>query len=278
MPTVNNVPKKYTIKQRLPNENGNTVLQPLYPKTTASQIVVETDLNFATDDQIAQIDGLTSTYIPLTQKGQANGVATLDANAKIPSNQLPALAVTETHVVASEAEMLALTAQTGDVAVRTDIKENFILKQEPASTLANWIMLETPTDVVTSVNGQLGAVTVELEKTDTNSGDFVTGITVSGMEITVTKGNETHLDVETTGSGNAITSITVDDHTITYNKGTTFVEGNTNTGIVAGTYSVLTVGADGRATAGAQFIEVGAAEQTTPSASLAVGGLFFQEV
>jgi hypothetical protein len=278
MPTVNNVPKKYTIKQRLPNESGNTVLQPLYPKTTASQIVVETDLNFATDDQIAQIDGLTSTYIPLTQKGQANGVATLDANAKIPSNQLPALAVTETHVVASEAEMLALTAQTGDVAVRTDIKENFILKQEPASTLANWIMLETPTDVVTSVNGQLGAVTVELEKTDTNSGDFVTGITVSGMEITVTKGNETHLDVETTGSGNAITSITVDDHTITYNKGTTFVEGNTNTGIVAGTYSVLTVGADGRATAGAQFIEVGVAEQTTPSASLAVGGLFFQEV
>jgi hypothetical protein len=278
MPTENRIPKKYTIKQRLPNENGNTVLQPLYPKTTASQVVVETDLNFATDDQIAQIDGLTSTYIPLTQKGQANGVATLDANAKIPSNQLPALAVTETHVVASEAQMLALTAQTGDVAVRTDIKENFILKQEPASTLANWIMLETPTDVVTSVNGQLGAVTVELEKTDTNSGDFVTGITVSGMEITVTKGNETHLDVETTGSGNAITSITVDDHTITYNKGTTFVEGNTNTGIVAGTYSVLTVGADGRATAGAQFIEVGAAEQTTPSASLAVGGLFFQEV
>jgi hypothetical protein len=278
MPTENRIPKKYTIKQRLPNENGNTVLQPLYPKTTASQIVVETDLNFATDDQIAQIDGLTSTYIPLTQKGQANGVATLDANAKIPSNQLPALAVTETHVVTSEAQMLALTAQTGDVAVRTDIKENFILKQEPASTLANWIMLETPTDVVTSVNGQLGAVTVELEKTDTNSGDFVTGITVSGMEITVTKGNETHLDVETTGSGNAITSITVDDHTITYNKGTTFVEGNTNTGIVAGTYSVLTVGADGRATAGAQFIEVGAAEQTTPSGSLAVGGLFFQEV
>jgi hypothetical protein len=83
-------------------------------------------------------------YIPLTQKGSANGVATLDASGKIPAGQIPALALTETYVVNSEAEMLALDAQMGDVAVRSDIHTSFILQQPPASTLSNWIPLQAP--------------------------------------------------------------------------------------------------------------------------------------
>lgn len=51
-----------------------------------------------------------------------------------------------------------------------------------------------------------------------------------------------------------------------------------NSGVTAGTYSAVTVNAKGLVTAGAQFIEVGTAGQTTPSASLAVGGLFFKEI
>ena len=51
-----------------------------------------------------------------------------------------------------------------------------------------------------------------------------------------------------------------------------------NTGVTAGTYSCLTVDAKGRATAGGSIIEVGASSQTTPSSSLAVGGLFFKQV
>lgn len=51
-----------------------------------------------------------------------------------------------------------------------------------------------------------------------------------------------------------------------------------NTGVTAGTYSTVTVDAKGRATAGGQIIEVGAANQTTPSSSLAVGGIFFKQV
>ena len=45
-----------------------------------------------------------------------------------------------------------------------------------------------------------------------------------------------------------------------------------------GTYSVVTTDAKGRVTAGGQIVEVGSAGQTTPSAALAVGGLFFKEV
>lgn len=98
--------------------------------------------------------------IATTAAGAANGVATLDAGGKIPSAQLPPIAITDTFVVSSQAAMLALTAQVGDVAVRTDIQENFILQSEPASTLGNWIQLETPPGGVTSVDGLTGAVSL----------------------------------------------------------------------------------------------------------------------
>lgn len=98
--------------------------------------------------------------IATTAAGAANGVATLDGAGKIPSSQLPPIAITETYVVSSQAAMLALTAQVGDVAVRTDIQSNFILQTEPASTLGNWVELETPPGGVTSVDGQTGAVSL----------------------------------------------------------------------------------------------------------------------
>ena len=46
----------------------------------------------------------------------------------------------------------------------------------------------------------------------------------------------------------------------------------------AGTYSVVTTDAKGRVTQGGQIIEVGATSQASPSASLAVGGIFFKEI
>lgn len=91
-------------------------------------------------------------------KGAANGYASLDASGKIPSNQLPAIAITDTFPVASQAAMLGLTAQVGDIAIRSDIRKSFVLRVEPASALGNWSELLTPTDVVTSVNGQTGPV------------------------------------------------------------------------------------------------------------------------
>lgn len=89
------------------------------------------------------------------QKGQPLGLATLAADAKLQANQLPALAITETFVEADEAGMLALDAQQGDVCVRTDEEKSYILTAEPASTLANWQELLTPTGTggtVTSVD------------------------------------------------------------------------------------------------------------------------------
>lgn len=92
------------------------------------------------------------------QKGQPSGLATLDAGGKLDAGQLPALAITETFVVNTQAAMLALGAQEGDVAVRTDLSKSFILTADPPSTLANWQELLTPTGAVTSFNGRTGSV------------------------------------------------------------------------------------------------------------------------
>jgi hypothetical protein len=51
------------------------------------------------------------------------------------------IAITDTFVVGSQEEMLALVAQRGDVAIRTDLGETFILKTDPATVLANWVEL-----------------------------------------------------------------------------------------------------------------------------------------
>lgn len=90
----------------------------------------------------------------------AGNVPVLDGSGLLDENVLPALAITDTFEVADQAAMLALTAQRGDVAVRSDLNKSFILKATPASTLANWVELRTPTDAVLSVAGKTGAVTL----------------------------------------------------------------------------------------------------------------------
>ena len=90
----------------------------------------------------------------------AGTVPILGIDGKLDTSVLPAIAITDTFVVSSQSAMLALDAQVGDVAVRTDINKSFILKEDGASTLSHWQELLTPTDAVTSVNGKTGAVTL----------------------------------------------------------------------------------------------------------------------
>lgn len=81
-------------------------------------------------------------------------------DGKIPLTQIPAIAISETFVVPSEVAMLLLTAQTGDIAVRTDIDKSYILAGSDATSLADWQELRSPTDAVQSVAGKTGAVTL----------------------------------------------------------------------------------------------------------------------
>jgi hypothetical protein len=118
------------------------------------------------------------------QKGVANGIAELDGNGLVPTHHLPALAISETFVVNSQANMLALTAQIGDVAVRTDVNKSFILTATPASTLANWQELLTPTDAVLSVDGSTGAVSLSGTYLNRTSGQLLGNLDANNFKVT----------------------------------------------------------------------------------------------
>lgn len=99
-------------------------------------------------------------------KGIANGLASLGSDGKLPTSQLPSLAITSTSVVSSQAAMLSLSAEEGDVAIRTDNGKTYILTGDP-STLSSWKEI-TAGGAVTSVNSQTG--NVSLSTTDVGEG------------------------------------------------------------------------------------------------------------
>ena len=117
-------------------------------------------------------DAINKDYVD-SKVGANNGIASLDSAGKVPTSQLPAVAIAETYVVNSQAAMLALPSDVGEIAIRTDVSKSFILTASPASTLGNWQELLT-SDAVTSVDGQTG--NVSLASTYVN----VTGDTMSG--------------------------------------------------------------------------------------------------
>jgi hypothetical protein len=118
--------------------------------------------SFDTTDYATASQGSTADTAEQSSNKNANGgYAGLDGSGKISSSQLPALAITDTFVVSSQAAMLALTVEVGDVAVRTDLKETFVLRVDGATVFGNWTKLETPTDEVASVFGRSGVVTAQ---------------------------------------------------------------------------------------------------------------------
>ena len=134
-------------------------------------------------DPTSAQDAVTLNYIT-TQKGAVNGLAELDGNGLVPTHHLPALAITTTQVVNSQANMLALTAQTGDVAVRTDVNKSFILTATPATTLGNWQELLTPTDAVLSVDGGTGAISLSGTYLNRTSGQLLGALDANNFKIT----------------------------------------------------------------------------------------------
>lgn len=88
-------------------------------------------------------------------------LAYLDANGLLPTSILPPISLTDVNVVASETEQLDLTAQEGDVAIRTDVTETYLHNGGTAGTMADWTKIQTfqlnyfteAKDVTTGVNG-----------------------------------------------------------------------------------------------------------------------------
>ncbi len=143
--------------------------------------------------------------------GNSNGnVPVLDSNGLLSTSVLPPLSITDTNVVASQAAMLALTAEVGDVAIRSDTNTTFILAASPASTLSNWVQILAPVPPVTSVNGDVGNVILDYN----DVGADVAGAAASaqaasdpvGSASTVQGNLNTHAALTTTAHGGIVAS------------------------------------------------------------------------
>jgi len=196
-----------------------------------------------------------------SEKAAANGYASLDSGGKVPSAQLPAIAITDTFVVASQAAMLALTAETGDVAVRTDLNKCFILDGTDPTQLSHWQELLTPTDLVLSVAGKTGAVTLVTGDITVVATDRLLGRDTAGSgvaeELTVGGG------IEFTGSGGIQRSALTGDVTASAGSNSTTIGNNVVTNAKAADVATQTI--KGRTSA-----STGDPEDLTPAQAVQV--------
>lgn len=103
---------------------------------------------------IPDVSGLQDT----SEKGQPDGYAGLDSGGKLATSTLPTLSITDSFPVDSQAEMLDLTAQRGDLAIRSDLPATFVLAGDDPTDLADWLQLPSGIGSVLSVNGQTDVV------------------------------------------------------------------------------------------------------------------------
>lgn len=84
--------------------------------------------------------------IATTARGVADGVCDLDGTGKVPVARLPAISISEVFVVNSQAAQLALAAEEGDFAVRTDPDphETYIHNGGTSGTMADWTVIALP--------------------------------------------------------------------------------------------------------------------------------------
>ena len=125
-----------------------------------------------------------------------------DLVGKVPKSALPDIG-NSTVPVDSEAAMLNLPAVVGNMAIRTDIGKTFVLAEEPANVLENWVELVTTSDVQ-SVNGKTGNVT--LTKADvglsnvSNTADSDKPVATTSVNGLMSKADKSKLDKATSNA------------------------------------------------------------------------------
>lgn len=299
--------KKTQINEKL--EDGS--LQIIHPETDAN-IVIENDskqfisktqkegldslLEMKENDAFGKVDDVQESsgnslvtnkiaklpdYIKSSQKGVNNGVATLDSTGKIPSSQLPSY-VDDVLEYASLNDF-PVTGESGKIYTALDTNKTYRWSGTTYTIISDTLALGETTgtaydgakgkqnaDNISSLTTRVGNVETKSSNNESAITNITNGTTKVGKSTTSDKFSSSKtITINGDASGTATTDFSTNP-TITLTL--------SNSGVTAGTYSAVSVNQKGIVTSGGQTLEVGASGQTTPSASLVVGGLFFKEI
>ena len=120
-----------------------------------------TDSNVFTDADHTKLNAIeasadvTDTTNVVAALTAGNGI-TIASNGTIAAG---ALALTSVNTAANQTAHLALTTEEGDVVIRSDENKTYIHNGGTAGTMADFTLMATPSDAVTSVAGNTGVVT-----------------------------------------------------------------------------------------------------------------------
>lgn len=280
----------------------------LYPRTSADNIVETTEKKIMTAterEQIAELyavkdssgkvndiqtsDGTSilgsdkiarlPDYILSSQKGSNNGVASLGEDGKVLSSQLPSY-VDDVLEYASISNFPS-TGESGKIYVALDtnityrwggssyvqISQSLAIGETSGTAYDGAKGKQNATDIA-SLKERVGTVEGTSGQNKTDIANIKNGTTkISKSESADKLSSQKTVTVNGDVSGSVTTDFS-SNPTLTLSLPEITTEG---------TYSAVQVNKKGQVTSGGQVIEVGAAGQTTPSASLVVGGLFFKE-
>ena len=143
-------------------------------KANVADVYTKAETSAFLDEKVSKVDGKGLSVNDYTDaekakvlnaelqanKNVAGGYVGLDGNLKINESYLPKMTVGNVYAVDNEAQQLALSASTGDVAVRSDLNKTFMHNGGNVNTMTDWTEMKTPSGEVFSVNGKKGDVLI----------------------------------------------------------------------------------------------------------------------
>ena len=222
------------------------------------------------DLSASDIPDLSSTYIAVTTKGQANGVASLDGDGKVPTAQLPSYVddVVDTYIVSGATALTAgwLSATDGGSALTPETGKIYVVLtagdyQNKTYRWSGTTYVEISASPAQATESQAGIAQIATQvevNTGTNDTDFVTplklatyignkkatftnpALTASGGQVTWTISSALSpsciVAIRETSSGAEVYA------DITYGSGSITVKMNSSSNISAGVYTAVVLG------------------------------------
>lgn len=246
-------------------EVNGTVIQPVNKKVSFSTI--------------------TGSYIPLSDKGAANGVASLDSTGRVPSSQLPAYVddvLEYTNRAAFPATGVAgiiYIAQDTNITYRwsgntyVEISASLALGETSSTAYAGDKGKANATDIA---NIKSGTTKVgDADKLDGQDSSYY--LNYNNFTNKPTIPTVPNVAISDTSTGTFVIDATASGHTITLSRKSLTNSDLPDSGVSAGTYSVVSVNSKGVVTGGGQSHEVDSGTGV-PSSALAVNGIFYKKI